>query len=606
MALDSLNKITIDISDPLNTQVVHAVQEDIRSRFVEITLVRNGEPLDIPVGAVGVIGLRRPNETYVLYDTDEDGNAAVTFDGNLATCYLRQEALAMAGSMYTSVSIYSSDHTVRLTAFHFMTEVDATAVPSDVIVEHDYINIFQTELDEINTLLGDLSATATTLPAGSDATASYSDGVFSFGIPQGETGGVSEEEFEAGMASKAPVIVDTASGDIVSVSDGAGGMDARSLVVNIEPIQTGSGDPSPSNVRPISGRTGLSVYRTGKNLLEMYGVSENGKNYLSKNIFAKAGFYTLSATGISGNYATYVREAGTEGSYAGTVVAQKANQGNLNFTLAKDTAIMVQWYTPNDSSETLTGKTFQLELGSTASNYSAYSGTTYPVSWQTEAGTVYGGTLNVLSGVLTVDRALLTLDSNIPSGTSGIRNITTVGNAVRFEYYPYRAIGAVSTPLISDKFANASTSAGNPWVCDTGLTSPRMYVCMGAEYTTDALIRQWFASNPTDFVYYIANPQTYQLTPTEVDAMLQGVNNIFSDGGSVSLTYPCDTKLYIERLTAPTEDDMVANANIPNHKYFMVGNSLYYSTAAIAQGAAIIVGTNCTRVGLADALNALA
>ena len=51
MALDSLNKITIDVSDPLTAPVVRAVQEDIRSRFVEITLVRNGQPLDIPAGA---------------------------------------------------------------------------------------------------------------------------------------------------------------------------------------------------------------------------------------------------------------------------------------------------------------------------------------------------------------------------------------------------------------------------------------------------------------------------------------------------------------------------------------------------------------------------
>lgn len=33
-----------------------------------------------------------------------------------------------------------------------------------------------------------------------------------------------------------------------------------SLLVSMEPIQSGSGTPSPDNVRPISGRTGLSIY----------------------------------------------------------------------------------------------------------------------------------------------------------------------------------------------------------------------------------------------------------------------------------------------------------------------------------------------------------
>ena len=41
--------------------------------------------------------------------------------------------------------------------------------------------------DEVADVTG-MSAEATTLPSGSDATASYSDGVLSFGIPRGETG----------------------------------------------------------------------------------------------------------------------------------------------------------------------------------------------------------------------------------------------------------------------------------------------------------------------------------------------------------------------------------------------------------------------------------
>lgn len=50
---------------------------------------------------------------------------------------------------------------------------------------------------------------------------------------------------------------------------------------------------------------------------------------------------------------------------------------------------------------------------------------------------------------------------------------------------------------------------------------------------------------------------------------------------------------------------MIANANIASNVYFMVGNSLYRSTAAIAQGATIAVGINCVALSFADALNAL-
>ena len=139
--MDATNRITIDVTDPLTTHVVKAVQEDNRSRYVEITLVSNGVPLAIPTGADGIIGLRRPNGTYVLYDEDDDGNKAVTFSGNVATAYLSQEALALAGELYTSVSVYTSSQ--RLTAFHFVVSVEETAVPSGVVVETDYFNILE-------------------------------------------------------------------------------------------------------------------------------------------------------------------------------------------------------------------------------------------------------------------------------------------------------------------------------------------------------------------------------------------------------------------------------------------------------------------------------
>ena len=38
--------------------------------------------------------------------------------------------------------------------------------------------------------------------------------------------------------------------------------------VSWEPVQEGSGDPSPDNIRPITGRDAVSVTRCGKNIVE--------------------------------------------------------------------------------------------------------------------------------------------------------------------------------------------------------------------------------------------------------------------------------------------------------------------------------------------------
>lgn len=52
---------------------------------------------------------------------------------------------------------------------------------------------------------------------------------------------------------------DTASGSIASFPDGADGVPVKSLTVDIEPVQSGSGDPSPTNIRPITGHTSAVV-----------------------------------------------------------------------------------------------------------------------------------------------------------------------------------------------------------------------------------------------------------------------------------------------------------------------------------------------------------
>ena len=48
-----------------------------------------------------------------------------------------------------------------------------------------------------------------------------------------------------------------------------------------------------------------------------------------------------------------------------------------------------------------------------------------------------------------------------------------------------------------------------------------------------------------------------------------------------------------------------ADANIPAGKYFMAGEALYLSTAAIAAGEAIVPGSNCVKTSMSEALNAL-
>ena len=60
--------------------------------------------------------------------------------------------------------------------------------------------------------------------------------------------------------------VKTVTGSLITVND-ALARNAKSLIVNFSPVQA-SGTPAPDNVLPISGWTGVTGYRTGKNLID--------------------------------------------------------------------------------------------------------------------------------------------------------------------------------------------------------------------------------------------------------------------------------------------------------------------------------------------------
>ena len=61
------------------------------------------------------------------------------------------------------------------------------------------------------------------------------------------------------LNNKADIIITSASGSIAHIED-AGAYPVVDLKINIEPVQAGSGDPSPDNERPITGWTGANVY----------------------------------------------------------------------------------------------------------------------------------------------------------------------------------------------------------------------------------------------------------------------------------------------------------------------------------------------------------
>ena len=187
----------------------------------------------------------------------------------------------------------------------------------------------------------------------------------------------------------------------------------KSLKVPLEPVQAGSGTPSPDNVRPITGWTGCGVNVSGKNIFATYdslswtpSVTKNTDGTLSVvGSRTTNGAYEIGSVSLKANITYTMKASGSADLYFqmrdanGNVVAS-AGINDGSYTPTSDEIATIRLF----ARANITFNTVlypQIETGVTSTTYEPNNGQTYSVSWQDEAGTVYGGTLDVVSGVLT-------------------------------------------------------------------------------------------------------------------------------------------------------------------------------------------------------------
>lgn len=213
----------------------------------------------------------------------------------------------------------------------------------------------------------------------------------------------------------------SASGAVATFSDGAD-LPLKSLNVDIEPVQSGTGDPSPVNFRPISGWNAVNV--------------KNGN----------------------------------------TVIAT-------------------------------------ISLGQT----------------------VYGGTLNPLTGVLTVDRLGVPMESltwyRSTSYANPIFYTTITGKASDYRKAACSILRNIGSGTIIAAKGFATQSANGDFASSDA--NAQIY----ARYDSATTVQEFVtAVTGQTIVYPLATPVTIQLTPHQIRS-LYGNNTIFADTGNVALEY---------------------------------------------------------------------
>ena len=312
----------------------------------------------------------------------------------------------------------------------------------------------------------------------------------------------------------------SASGDIASFSDGAG-YPFLKVKANINPVQDLHGYDY-----PWVGGAGKNKINAPNITLADAGDIYNGAVNLA------AGTYTLS----SSNTTTSVTVEGVSGTMP------------LTFTLAN--AITTIQITASGAGEF---KNIQIESGSSATSYAPYSnicpisgftgvnvtvspttaegsGTVYPISWQDEAGIVYGGYIDLVSGVLTVTMA------GVDLGTlSWTKSSTSIFRAVVSD----KKVGV--SPLLCENYAyyaNAGFAVTDKKIADTNSENYATTIFINdSSYESGTATSFKTAMNGVQLVYELATPQTYQLTPQQINTLI-GQNNVWNNtNGQTEVEY---------------------------------------------------------------------
>ena len=305
------------------------------------------------------------------------------------------------------------------------------------------------------------------------------------------------------------------------------------LNVAVTATQSGSGTPSPSNPRNISGVSSITI-GNGLNVLEITAVSRTHNNLVYT--VNDDGTITVSGTNTAISYLVLTNSTNslepteTTNLYNGDFVCfdsgitqpltirytngvYKATENGKPFTLAADVALVYIQFTAGTHNETIVPK--------------VYRGTTHKINF---GQTVYGGSLDVLTGKLTITHGYFDLGElnwgKLSGVTGAFYSIQPTAYAPRYDNdYVANAICEQYKVVSRNNLPNNDLSFSISY-------SDQIYVTVKDErYSTSEAFTT--AVSGIKLVYELATPTVLQLSSEEV-ASIVGNNNIYADTGNVT------------------------------------------------------------------------
>ena len=315
-----------------------------------------------------------------------------------------------------------------------------------------------------------------------------------------------------------------------------------------------------SNICHITGHTSATVARTGKNLLPypysnasgtrngvMFDVNSDGTIHIYGTATAQTVFYLKPSFEMkAGTYIVSGEEGGATNTYSYRIYDTNGTIGyargeDYTFTLDEDKAISMSIYIYNGCTLDRVFTPMIRSASETDATYEPYQGQTYTTSL---GQTVYGGSLDLVTGVLTVDTVSKSIGSfnwtdRISNQNRVYATVTSMfGEDNRPYYYPTEAEMLADGKNRCDKMPveNTSQTATRPSVT-IGVVNGYFYI-NGVTHisgvTNKTTLNTWLDNNPLQVTYKLATPQTIQLTSQQI-SLLQGTNIFSSDVSDVAI-----------------------------------------------------------------------
>lgn len=359
----------------------------------------------------------------------------------------------------------------------------------------------------------------------------------------------------------------SASGSLVSFNDGGDNIPLKSLVANITAVQSGSGTPSPDNVRSISGFNEIAVSVIGKNfypikvgrdlfadnrgathttnddILTITMASENNSgvyggtgtatnNTICQTIkkFSGSFVFSLYAKASANNSDVYFGF----GSFGNTVATLSTSWQRVELPLTLNSAIhTLNFYNRSGSAITVDVKDVQIEQAlSTATTYEAYKGTVVTIPL---GDTYYIGYLDVTNGTLTVTHGYIEYDGSSDETWYYSEN----GSGKKRVYIVLTGCKPSTSNIIANWLTYYGTGAGYPNVNTMQVNSnasPSLLIGVDNNITQASDWATYLSTHTLQVVYELATRVVIKLNKTQVTTLLNE-NHIYANSGDISLEY---------------------------------------------------------------------